>query len=429
MLTLNDLHDHFASIPKNFDLTINNQNYKCNKQVLCTFSKVISTNSQKNFTYSCDIPTNDQAVNTVIDFLHGGNVNFSENTYEIYLIAAYLDISILKPRLNEMIELSTTKENFDTRYNVLSSFPNYCDPLFKFFAHNKDYFYNFTKSHIFSLPFANFFLASNSNFFISEDEKVNFILAILQNAKDNEIDDKNLSIVSHINLCNLDEKSLYSFLEHPLSSKFSPYLNVFPLFDKQMNIISINERKLADLTKEINEVQSTYENEKNTNDSLSNEFNSLSAQSFNLDVKHYSLKQKVNEVKESIKEARSFLQVIQQRNSEYLPFLEAVDKMNATSINLVNVLQNFYNIGGKTIYPGSSRDALKHSKEWNEQCVKLKEKIPNVFLQEQLDKYFKTLDETEAILQSLISIENQSPPNINKSPEDSSNEQRDDEES
>lgn len=425
MLTLNDLHDHFALIPRNFDLIINDQTYKCNKQVLCAFSKVISSNSSSSFTYSCQIPTNNEAVNTVIDFLHGGNVNFSENSYLIYLIAAYLDISILKPRLCELIESSTTRENFEDRYNTLNTFPNYCDPLFIFFTNNKDYFNTFSKSHILTLSFTNSLLASNSSFFNSEDEKVNFILGILENAKDKIIDDKDFTIVSHVNLCNLTEKTLYAFLNHPLSPKFSPYLDSFPLFEKQFHIISHNKKKLEDLNKEAADVQSTYENESSTNDSLSNDINSLNSQLFNLDVQRYDFKQKINEVIQSLKDARTLLQAIQQRNNEYLPFLEAVNKMSGISVKLVDILQNFYNIGGKTIYPGSSRDALKHSKEWNTECTKLKQKIPNVFIQEQLESYFKTLDETESILLSLIPVEDPSSQKANLN-EDSSNEQKND---
>lgn len=412
MLTLNDLHDHFASIPRDFDLIINDQSFKCNKLVMCAFSKVISLNSQSSSSYSCNIPTNNEAINTVIDFLHGGNVNFSENPYQIYLIAAYLDISILKQRLCDIIESSTTTANFEERYNTLNLFPFYCDPLFHFFINNKDYFNTFSKSHTLPLSFANSFLASSPNFFTSEDEKVFFILGILKNVNDSNVDENDFSIVSHINLCNLTDDSLYSFLNHPLSPKFSPYLNSFPLFEKQVRIISDNKKKLLNLQKEATDVQSVNENESNTNNSLSNEFNSLNARLFNLDIQRFDFRQKIEDIVNLIREARTLLQAIQQRNNEYLPFLEAVNKMNATSVKLVDVLQNFYNIGGKTIYPGSSRDALKHSKEWKTECVKLKERIPGIIVQEQLTSYFQALDETENILLSLMPVMN--PDSISK---------------
>lgn len=404
MLTLNDLHDHFAKIPRDFDLIINDRNYKCNKQILFAFSKVISLSESSSSTYSCNIPANEQAINTTINFLHGGNVNFSENSYEIYLIAAHLDISILKPRLCELIEASTTEENFELRYNVLKSFPNYCDPLFLFFIKNKNYFGTFTKSHTLPLSFANAFLASSSSFFNSEDEKADFVLSIL--SQSDNMNDNDLSIVSNINLCNLNENSLYNILTHQLSSRFSPFLNVFPLFDKQIAIISANEKKLSELKKEANEVQLSCENEKNTNNRLSNEFNSLNSQLFNIDIQHYALKQEINEILDDLKSAKLLLQEIQQLNNEYLPFLKAVAKMQATSTQLVDILQTFYNIGGKTIYPGSSRDALKHSKEWNVECENLRSKIPCIFNKEQLDQYFQALDEAENILISVFPVKN-----------------------
>ncbi len=419
MLTIDDLHEHFAKIPKDFNMNINDQEYKCNRNILKAFSKVIASLPDSISTYSIKISTNQIAINTVIDFLHGKNVNLTENSFEIYAVSAKLDIPILKSRLCNEIESSTTCANFETRYDHLQSFPNYCDPLFQFLNNNKSYFDKITKSKQFSLPFSKLFLSSCPTFFTNEDEKANFILSIFECETENPEHD-NFSIVSHINLCNLSEETLHLLLTHHFSPQFSPYLKSYPLFKNQINHITDNQKKLSILQKESNEFETTFDNLRETNNSLSNEINKLNSHLFNTEINHYKLKKEIESILSEIDQSNRALEDITQRNNEYLPFLNEVDNMKSTSSKLVDILQNFYNIGGKTIYPGSSRDALKHSKEWNAECVKLRDLIPSIFKEEQLSAYFNILEETRNILCSLIPVKDPSTKRITESSESSS---------
>ncbi|OHT13057.1 hypothetical protein TRFO_03479 [Tritrichomonas foetus] len=397
MLTLNDLQAHFAAIPRDFSLTINGIEQKCNKKLLSTFSNVINSIAENQ--YSCEIPVKNESVDAVIRFLHGQTVDFSQNSFECLCVAAHMDIQILQSRLNSLVESFLTDSNFENCYKALKDYPKYCQPLFSYFGKNQAFFQSFTKLHKLDTNFVNCLLSQTSNLFNSEDEKALYIFSVID-------DNSDMSLFSNINLCELTEETLYELLNHPLAEKFSPYLHTIKLFEKQLNIYESSVKRLNEMTKNVENLKIKYDKDFRINEDISIELDKTAIDCSIAEQKRANLQIEIESILSEFNILNSFVNSLESKNESFRNFLHDLKKMKKFADELVQILQTFHDIGGKVIYPGSSPSSLKIAKQWKEANIVLITKLKEISIKKneyvQIKELLKSMQE---ILSDLIVVE------------------------
>lgn len=394
MISASDIRSYFQALPRNFLVEINGVSYKCNKFCLISFSTVLKNlintdNSIKVNDLLKDAP-NDKIKN-IIEFIHGQEsfdetkLSSFDDIFSCYFISASLGISIVKNRLCTQLTSLINADNVEFIYKKLSSFPDFYEPLTRFFNNNSiSFFENFIKNNIFSskdnhdsFMFLNTFLSNSSNVFQKEDEKLNLVRSIYEKAKN----DDSLLLYNCIDCEKLSQETLKTtFIQIPLEE--GKFIRCFKLISMLVNekiktIDSLRREKnrLLQLNNDLQDEKNKHSDHKSLISMTSSRI-SLAIQT------EAQIKEDASELADKIELLSADVALIPVQNETTIRFLQNVNKMNDISKELNNLMQYFYENFGWLLWPGSSVSTMNDAKSLAELMTDL-EKIVSGFRQDQ----------------------------------------------
>lgn len=404
MISLDDIKDLFINLSREFKLIINDDIIMCNKQILTSYSQIVNSLSPEVMEFSMKTPIDPKYFRDINEFLHGSSCNFAESAFEYLCVAAFLDISILQPRLFEFVENGTNENNFEERYLLLNQYVDYCIPFSSFLDKNPAFFKQFIQSHVLAVKFARCLFEHTKSIFPTEDEKLSFLFSLIDKSEI-ELTDKDYSIFELINPMNLSERSIFDLITHKNAPLYAKYLNSIQLFDRQLSIHNEYLKKLHSIETKQAELQETYDNLSQQHIDALNEFDSLNAQCFLHECKRSAFQRTVHEISRNINTIIGFLETLNINNNQYIQFSKQIGSMHSLAHTLTDLLDSFYKQIGSVIYPGSSRDAAKYSREWMNVASDLFTQTQKItYDANQGKKYLEILKNASSFFETLVPI-------------------------
>lgn len=396
MLSSSDISSYFKALPRNFTVQINGIDYKCNKLCLIAFSSVFSNQLKKT---SCEninsISFNDllpnisnDKIKTVLEFIHGqesfDHTKFSsfEDIFDYYFIAASFGITIIKNRLCNQLTSLITSDNVSFIFNKISSFPDFYEPLTRFFDNNSaSFFQSFIENNILSsndnsyssFTFLHSFLENSKNVFQKEDLKLDFIQSIHKKEKNQQT----LLLYNCINADKLSFDTLTNvFLKIPVEE--GKFIRCFKLISLLINEKTKTLEQLKREKNKLSQLNNDLQDEKDKH-STHQSLVSLSSNRISLALNsEYQIKQDTANIADKIDLLAADVALIPVQNEATVRFLQNVDKMNEISRELDKLMQSFYDNFGWALWPGSSVSTKNDAKAMHDLMTDL-EKIVEVF--------------------------------------------------
>ena len=400
MLSLDDLKDYFQSLPLDLTILINNVSYKCNKEVVSHFSKTINFLINENTsTFSYNIPVSEESIHLVFDFLHGKCSDFSTNCFQCLCIAAFFDIPVVGKRCFEFVKNTTNQDNFEERYNFLKDYPEYCEPLNFFLINHKDFFNDFSSKHQLPSQFVKSLLSNcqSNELFENESTKLAFLMPILRSSND-------MSLISLINLQNLDDDEVFDLIMDDLSPRFSSFLHVGKFYKKQIQKCESNLINIEKLKLDFKELQSKYEEKKALNILRSKEFQNLIIDNNINDQNFSTLHEDIKYINLEMNEIINLFNGFKEDNEKTI-------KLNSITADLTHLIQNLCKALNafrrgicNKLHPNALPRAIQISNELKSFIEGMHEQIKGITVEPEMLEQLKTLiDELQNTYNTIFS--------------------------
>ncbi|OHT17599.1 hypothetical protein TRFO_00856 [Tritrichomonas foetus] len=368
MISQNDLSAYFKLLPRNFELIINGIAYKCNKLCLMSFSAEISdfiksnTDSTK---YEAIIEASDDHIKNIIDFLHGELFNPREDEYfDYYFIAASLGIEVIRKRIHMNITKVITSDNVTAYYEKLSKYPDFCDPLIRFFDANPSFFRNFVKENVFHSVLIHSLFKNVINMFETEDSKLEFIQTLNSDPKSTD-----LSLYQYIYPEKLSNEHLNNFLQLPY--EVSVYTHCFKLISKLLHKKNELNESLNSIKSKTSQIQSDLTFELNIKNSQQQEISQKSNQISNAVQTEEQVRIRAIQLANKLEFLAADVALLSVQNEPTQIFLKNVGEMRKLCVDMHALMKYFYEQGGWLLWPGSSVNSMNYSKELDEAMEQL----------------------------------------------------------
>lgn len=267
MIPISSLQKYFLTIPKDFDLVVNNDHFRCNKQILKAYSELINSKISENpelnqYSLKLNVPVT--AVQTILDLIHVKSFHPSEKIiFECYTVAATLGIECARIRLTSQIFSLLNESNFANKLKDIILNPNYYVPFINFLEANGEYAKAFLEKTLiseFSIEESTYFVSSitkgSNKLFPNEADKLKFICKFLSDIKD--FDKPN--ILSNLDTSLLDQEAILSLLKQSREVQYS--LKLFPFLLRLMEIRKeklVTKQQYQDSYDEINQAIEQYQ--------------------------------------------------------------------------------------------------------------------------------------------------------------------------
>ena len=401
MLRLDDLQGYFASIPKDFTLLSDKTEFKCNRGVLSSLSKRIAGLDESVASYDLSVKVPSACVESIVSFVHGLDSGF-DDPFSCLLVAAELEIDSLKQELYEPVAESLTEFNFEDRFSKISAFPEYSHPLVNFLAANGAFFASFSKCHSFNPGMTKVLLESAASLFSSEDAKLEFVLQQAPSWSDN-----NFEAVRFIDCEKLSQASLASLCNHPEigATNIRSHVRVFGLLRNALKLRAARNEEHESLGAELERIRKAHENWLESHVKLSQEHADVSCNlEYSLCVDR-EVQVRLKALLEQLKSVQRILMVIHQSDSEYRVVWQKVEELVKVGDSLADELRQFYKqfLGGKLLWPGSSKTAVDGSTAFKELIRKMETELqPRLFEERAKANQSATLDGLMHTFESLL---------------------------
>ena len=386
MISEQDLRQYFTYLPKNIEIEINGNIYKCNKFCLISFSSILEKLIEKSedkekqpCTYLSltndlsDIPKD--KIDVVLNFIHGlapfdeQNMSTFEDIFLYYYIASVLGINIIRNRLCSRLTKLVSSDNVSYIYKKLSSYPDFCEPIIRYFDNNDISIFNsFIHENILtepnnildsnSLSFFHAFLKNSMNLFQKESIKLSFVQSLNEQTQNSA---SSLVFYNYIRPEELDHTSIIEiFPRIPLEA--SPYLSCFKLI---ANLVKEKQKLTETLKRARNRLNNSIadlEEAKTKRDNRKLQFSESAMRiSYEVQTKSSICKQ-TKEISGQLELLAADVALISVQNEATVRFLDHIDQMYQISDELFKLMQSFYENGGYIFWPGSSVNTLNNSK-------------------------------------------------------------------
>ena len=245
MLSTKALKDYFSKLPDDFVFLIGKSEVSCNKQSISCFSDVIKKELEENpKTNKFSLPSNfsPNAVEWIVNFLKYQSLALDESLiYDIYLISAILNITILKKIFRKPFFSLLNNNNFTEALNILQRNHNFWDPLVEYIDNNTNYFQiddfiNLSHEFLYEI-FSKTQIFSN----ITEDDKLKYINNYYlsypmsenqNNSHNNQKYPEKLFLYQCLDFSKLSENALISICESQNAAAISKSVLLFPFLNQ-----------------------------------------------------------------------------------------------------------------------------------------------------------------------------------------------------
>ena len=401
MLRLDDLRGYFASIPKDFTLLSDKTEFECNRGVLSALSKRIANLDESAASYELTVKVPNAVIESIVSFVHGLDSEF-DDPFSCLLVAAELEIVSLKQKLYEPVAESLTEFNFEDRFSKISAFPEYSHPLVNFLASNTAFFASFSKCHTFNSGMTKVLLESAASLFSSEDSKLEFVLQQAESWSDT-----NFEAVRFIDCEKLSQASLASLCNHPKigATNIRSHVKVFGLLRNALKLRSAREEEHQSLAAELEKMRNAHDSWLDSNVKLSQEHEDISCNlEYSLCVDR-EVQARLKALIDRLNAVQRLLRVVHQSDSEYRVVWKSVEELVKVGDSLAHELSQFYKqfLGGKLLWPGSSKAALNGSTEFKRIIKEMETELqPRLFEERAKANQCAALDQLMHTFESLV---------------------------
>jgi hypothetical protein len=371
MLSVEDLEEVFNSMPREFVVIVGTSRYNFNLILLASFSSVVRSLNPGCNEIILPFKVSDAAVEEVSLLIHGKQSKLDVDPFGSFLFAAALDLRVVSERVSHLVEETTTVENFQERFDLLSAFADFLDPLSNFAGKNPDFFKSFAEGRLFSPPILGKFLSCDS-LWNGDEEKFQFGL-------NHGSGDWQAEFFTTIR-GELSERILYQ-LKSLICDR--THIHSFAIL---LNLCHVR----AELEAELSAMQINFSSQ------IEIEFNSCS--SINVDLKRTSerlwedllyrrcmltdidraLKAEMNKIEKIVLS----LEALRVLNANFVELADVLTRLDDACNQLCGSTADFGKPLGKFLYPSSCPESVDYSRDWRTLVMALKEKVMEVVIPE-----------------------------------------------
>lgn len=395
MLRLEDLSEHFESLPRDFAILSDGKEFMFNHYLLAFFSRTIAALGDAN-SYQLQVRVPSDCIDAISSFVHGRTVSFTD-PFSALLVASELQFASLRAHLDPAVYDSLTEFNFEGLFSKASDSQDCSRPLARFLGSHPEFFARFSESHSFAPVMARVLLEEAPFLFPSEDAKLEFILHEAENWSD-----MNFEALQCIDCTCLSPESLERLMHYPKleETNIRSCVRGFGLLKRQFEVRSAAQADRDAVRTKLDEAIETHEKLSKTRIESAKTNDDLAA---NIALYEFVFSESQGRCRAFVTQVDKMIELLEsvrEKNEDFKTLFSCVQSLLETAKSLESASANF---AGQPLvtglfFPGSAKGALNKAIEFKAALGRLESQIlPALFenkkmnaLSEALSKFLNT---------------------------------------